>query len=111
MPLKKKKNKCHRVFNDICQPLILISPNRIQNQLRLLVATENNVLYIYNVDANEAGILTLLRTHSLGNKLDEARSTTDGAATAPEAAGTSNDSGILAYALWSVYEFVGKYYK
>lgn len=48
-----------------------ININRIQNQLRLLVATEDNVLYVYNLDSNEGGDLTLLRQHRLDEKLED----------------------------------------
>lgn len=44
----------------------------IQNQLRVLVATEDLYLYVYNIDSNESGELTLYKTHRLDNeKIDE----------------------------------------
>lgn len=35
------------------------------NQLRLLVATEDGILYIYNIDSNEGGDLVLYKQHRL----------------------------------------------
>lgn len=46
---------------------------RAQNQLRLLVATEEANLYVYNLDANEGGDLTLYKQH----RLDDSRDTRD----------------------------------
>lgn len=41
----------------------------IQNQLRLLVATEDGVVYVYNFDSKEGGDLTLYKQHRLdGNE-------------------------------------------
>lgn len=40
----------------------------IQNQLRLLVATEDQILYIYNIDSNEGGDMTLYKTHRVDGK-------------------------------------------
>ncbi|KAK9703032.1 hypothetical protein QE152_g29568 [Popillia japonica] len=48
----------------------------IQNQLRLLVATEDGFLYVYNMDSNEGGDLTLYKQHRLDGKIDETK--TDG---------------------------------
>lgn len=39
--------------------------HRIQQQLRLLVATEDGVLFVYNIDPNEGGDLTLYKQYSL----------------------------------------------
>lgn len=50
--------------------------SRIQNQLRLLVATEDGFLYVYNMDSNEGGDLTLYKQHRLDGKIDETK--TDG---------------------------------
>ncbi|KAI4456779.1 wd-repeat protein interacting with phosphoinosides wipi -related [Holotrichia oblita] len=50
--------------------------DRIQNQLRLLVATEDGFLYVYNMDSNEGGDLTLYKQHRLDGKIDETK--TDG---------------------------------
>lgn len=38
---------------------------RIQQQQRLLVATEDGVLYVYNIDPNEGGDLTLYKDYNL----------------------------------------------
>ncbi|XP_018563857.1 WD repeat domain phosphoinositide-interacting protein 2 isoform X2 [Anoplophora glabripennis] len=43
----------------------VISIATIQQQLRLLVATEDGVLYIYNIDRNEGGDLVLYKQHRL----------------------------------------------
>lgn len=48
----------------------------IQNQLRLLVSTEDGFLYVYNMDSNEGGDLTLYKQHRLDGKIDETK--TDG---------------------------------
>ncbi|KAJ8980447.1 hypothetical protein NQ317_001620 [Molorchus minor] len=52
----------------------VISIVTIQHQLRLLVATEDGVLYVYNLDRNEGGDLVLYKQH----KLDGNPETTDG---------------------------------
>lgn len=44
---------------------------RIQQQLRLLVATEDGVLYVYNVDQTEGGDLVLYRQHRLDGAPDD----------------------------------------
>ncbi|XP_022916636.1 WD repeat domain phosphoinositide-interacting protein 2 isoform X2 [Onthophagus taurus] len=43
----------------------------IQNQLRLLVATEDGVLYVYNIDPNEGGDLSLKVQHRLDGGMEE----------------------------------------
>lgn len=43
----------------------VISIINIMNQLRLLVATEDGILYIYNIDSNEGGDLVLYKQHRL----------------------------------------------
>ncbi|KAJ8948650.1 hypothetical protein NQ318_022718 [Aromia moschata] len=43
----------------------VISIATIQQQLRLLVATENGSLYVYNLDQNEGGDLALYKHHRL----------------------------------------------
>lgn len=40
----------------------------IQNQLRLLVAAADGYLYIYNLDSNEGGDLTLVKQHRLDGR-------------------------------------------
>lgn len=52
----------------------VISIATIQQQLRLLVATEDGVLYVYNMDTNEGGDLVLYKQH----RLDDTPDTTDG---------------------------------
>ncbi|XP_008196483.1 WD repeat domain phosphoinositide-interacting protein 2 isoform X2 [Tribolium castaneum] len=51
----------------------VISIMTAQNQLRLLVATEEAKLYVYNLDPNEGGDLTLYKQH----RLDDSRDTRD----------------------------------
>ncbi|CAH1116420.1 unnamed protein product [Phaedon cochleariae] len=43
----------------------VISIATIQQELRLLVATEDGVLYVYNIDKNEGGDLMLFKQHRL----------------------------------------------
>ena len=49
---------------------------RAQNQLRLLVATEEANLYVYNVDPNEGGDLTLYKQLRLNDSRDSSKGTT-----------------------------------
>ncbi|KAK4874624.1 hypothetical protein RN001_013984 [Aquatica leii] len=49
----------------------VIAITTIQNQLRLLVASEDGTLYVYNLDGNEGGDLTLLKQHRLDGKIEE----------------------------------------
>ncbi|KAF2902094.1 hypothetical protein ILUMI_04082 [Ignelater luminosus] len=60
-----------------------IAINTIQNQLRLLVASEHGYLYVYNLDGNEGGDLTLLKQHRLDGRTEDTHKTNsqvDGAA-------------------------------
>lgn len=43
---------------------------RIQNQLRLLVATEDGMVYVYNFDSKEGGDLVLYKQHRLDGNDD-----------------------------------------
>ncbi|KAK3745730.1 hypothetical protein RRG08_030540 [Elysia crispata] len=53
----------------------------LQKTLRLLVATHEGHLYIYNIDSNEGGECTLLKTHLLeGQPLEHVASCEEGAA-------------------------------
>lgn len=47
----------------------------IQNQLRLLVASEDGYLYVYNMDGNEGGDLTLYKQHRLDGRTEEVAQT------------------------------------
>ncbi|KAL3274281.1 hypothetical protein HHI36_015686 [Cryptolaemus montrouzieri] len=56
----------------------------IQDQLRLLVATEEGILYIYNINPNETGDLVLYKKHHLnGSDNANAGSAIDGTTSAP----------------------------
>lgn len=57
----------------------VISITTIMNQLRLLVATEDGYLYVYNIDGNEGGDLTLYKQHKLDGSSGD-KSEVDGAA-------------------------------
>ncbi|KAK5641221.1 hypothetical protein RI129_009768 [Pyrocoelia pectoralis] len=52
----------------------------IQNQLRLLVASEGGTLYVYNLDGNEGGDLALLKQHRLDGKIEESHKPSDSTA-------------------------------
>ncbi|XP_068915388.1 WD repeat domain phosphoinositide-interacting protein 2 isoform X3 [Tenebrio molitor] len=54
----------------------VISIATAQNQLRLLVATQEAILYVYNLDPNEGGDLTLYKQHRLSDLHDSTRGTT-----------------------------------
>lgn len=84
----------HYILLDVYN--ICININRIQNQLRLLVATEDNILYVYNLDTNEGGDLTLLRQHRLDGKFEDSSkgtTQTDGASQSGDAAAANSDTG------------------
>lgn len=52
--------------------IILVFVCSIQNQLRLLVASEDGYLYVYNLDGGEGGDLTLLKQHRLDGRAEDA---------------------------------------
>ncbi|CAH1991020.1 unnamed protein product [Acanthoscelides obtectus] len=66
----------------------VISIAVIQQQLRLLVATEDGFLYVYNIDPNEGGDLMLAHTHKLDGMPTDVRvkgtDKPDGAHSAPQ---------------------------
>ncbi|CAH0563417.1 unnamed protein product [Brassicogethes aeneus] len=62
----------------------VISIVTIQNQLRLLIATEDGVLYVYNVDSAEGGDLTLYKKHRIDEFEAGAASEVDGARSEPK---------------------------
>lgn len=74
------------------------------------MATENSVLYVYNMDTNEGGDLTLLRTHNLDGRPDDGKTAVDGSPKGAEAAGSSGaaaaESGIVNYAFCKLFDFV-----
>lgn len=58
----------------------VIAITTIQNQLRLLVASEGGTLYVYNLDGNEGGDLALLKQHRLDGKVEESHKPSDSTA-------------------------------
>ncbi|XP_056638503.1 WD repeat domain phosphoinositide-interacting protein 2 isoform X2 [Diorhabda sublineata] len=62
----------------------------IQHQLRLLVATESGVLYIYNIDPNEPGDAVLYKEHRLDAVPENFDKTDKGRSSSPQ-----NIEGIL----------------
>lgn len=71
--------------------------------MRLLVVTEDQVLYVYNIDSNEGGDLVLLKQHRLDGKDDGVKSSSkdvlDGAAANSE---TGNYGIYILHCVWSV---------
>lgn len=57
--------------------------DRIQQQQRLLVATEDGVLYVYNIDPNEGGDLTLYKQYSLEDGPGKEECMADGSRSSP----------------------------
>lgn len=49
----------------------------IRQQLRLLVATEDGLLFVYNIDPNEGGDLTLYKQHCLDDGPGNSSKNTD----------------------------------
>lgn len=80
-------------FQDGCrisEPNLTFTFPRIQNQLRLLVAAADGYLYIYNLDPNEGGDLTLVKQHRLDGRSDPLPTTAAASSPSP-AANTSVD--------------------
>ncbi|XP_018323285.1 WD repeat domain phosphoinositide-interacting protein 2 isoform X2 [Agrilus planipennis] len=68
----------HLPFSDVRNTIAITT---IQNQLRLLVASEDGFLYVYNIDEKEGGDLTLLIQHRLDGRSEDSqrgRSQVDG---------------------------------
>lgn len=74
--LKPKHAIRSRKYVNKCQVCLLQSIQvffrSIQNQLRLLVASEDGYLYVYNLDGGEGGDLTLLKQHRLDGRAEDA---------------------------------------
>lgn len=78
--MNRKINQSSFNFIKFCVHFLL---NRIQQQQRLLVATEDGVLYVYNIDPNEGGDLTLYKQYSLEDGPGKEESIADGSRSSP----------------------------
>ena len=48
------------------------------DRLRVMVATEDGTLYIYNMDGSEGGDLTLYKQHCVDGRVDDSKDRPDG---------------------------------
>lgn len=70
----------------------VIAITTIQGQPRLLVATEDGYLYVYNIEGNEGGDLQLQKQHRLDGLVDEEKDKPDGGPNRSEAQAIHPDS-------------------